>query len=102
MFKNFRGAVAVAAAMAVLAVGFSAGAQEKKATTNTPSTTKSDPKAKSACNAITDEKACRADATCVWIKALVDPTTGKQKRKAYCKTKSSGAKKTTTTTPATK
>jgi hypothetical protein len=45
-------------------------------------------KAKSACNAITEEAACKADATCSWIAALTDKATGKQKRKAYCKTKS--------------
>jgi hypothetical protein len=44
-------------------------------------------KAKSACNAITEEAACKADATCSWIAALMDKATGKQKRKAYCKTK---------------
>lgn len=44
-------------------------------------------KPKSACNAITDEAACKADKTCAWIAALKDAKTGKQKRKAYCKTK---------------
>ena len=44
-------------------------------------------KPKSACNAKADEAACKADATCAWVAALMDKTTGKQKRKAYCKTK---------------
>lgn len=43
---------------------------------------------KSACNQIGDESKCRADATCSWIGALTDSKTGKQKRKAYCRTKS--------------
>src|SRR5262245_19792074 len=45
-------------------------------------------KSKSACNQITDEATCKADATCSWIAALTDSKTGKQKRKAYCRTKS--------------
>lgn len=44
-------------------------------------------KAKSTCNAITEEAACKANATCAWVAALKDAKTGKQKRKAYCKTK---------------
>jgi hypothetical protein len=41
----------------------------------------------SACNAIKEETACKADATCNWIAALMDQKTGKQKRRAYCKSK---------------
>lgn len=44
-------------------------------------------KAKSTCNAITEEAACKANTTCSWIAALKDAKTGKDKRKAYCKTK---------------
>jgi len=44
-------------------------------------------KPKSACNAKTDEAACKADATCAWVAALMDAKTGKQKRKAYCRSK---------------
>jgi len=44
-------------------------------------------KSKSACNQITEEAKCRADTTCSWIAALTDSQTGKQKRKAYCKSK---------------
>ena len=77
-----------AAAMALLAA--TAQAQQKapekapaaKAEKKAPAA-----KAKSACNAIAEEAACKADATCSWIAALTDKATGKQKRKAYCKTK---------------
>jgi hypothetical protein len=44
-------------------------------------------KPKSACNAIADEAACKTNATCTWIAAVMDKQSGKQKRKAYCKTK---------------
>jgi hypothetical protein len=44
-------------------------------------------KPKSACNALKDEAACKANATCSWVAASVDAKTGKQKRKAYCRTK---------------
>jgi hypothetical protein len=62
------------AAAAVLCLGVTAQAQDKT-------------KAKSACNAIKEEAACKADGTCTWVAALMDKTTGKQKRKAYCKSK---------------
>jgi hypothetical protein len=79
-----KGVIATAACallVASVAFGTMAGAQEKKA-----------PKAKSKCNAITEETACKADATCIWIPATVIKKTGKE-RKAYCKTKSVPAKK---------
>jgi hypothetical protein len=62
------------AAAAVLCLSVVAGAQDKT-------------KTKSACNTIKEETACKADATCTWIAALMDQKTGKQKRKAYCKSK---------------
>ena len=52
------------------------------------------PKAKSKCNAITEETACKADTTCIWIPATTNAKTGKQ-RKAYCKTKTGAKKKAT-------
>ena len=48
--------------------------------------------AKSKCNAITEETACKADATCIWVPAATNAKTGKE-RKAYCKTKPAPAKK---------
>ena len=53
-------------------------------------------KAKSACNALTEETACKANDTCRWIAASMDAKTGKQKRKAYCRTqaKATAKKKT--------
>jgi hypothetical protein len=60
------------------------------------------PKAKSACNAMTEEAACKADATCSWVAALMDKTTGKQKRKAYCRTKPKPPAKKKATEPAKK
>jgi len=62
------------AATALLSLSVVADAQDKA-------------KPKSACNAIKDEAACKADATCTWVAALMDKATGKQKRRAYCKSK---------------
>lgn len=80
------GASAVAAALVIFA--FAAQAQQKAPEKAEPAAkTEKKVKPKSACNAIADETACKADATCAWVAALMDKTTGKQKRKAYCKTK---------------
>jgi hypothetical protein len=57
--------------------------------------TKKPGKAKSACNAITEETACKANTSCRWIAAIMDQKTGKQKRKAYCRTQGTSAKKST-------
>ena len=62
------------AAAAVVSLSVAADAQDKA-------------KPKSACNAIKEETACKADATCNWVAALMDQKTGKQKRRAYCKSK---------------
>jgi hypothetical protein len=87
--------IGASAAIAVLAL-FAAGAQaQQKAPEKAAPAAKAAPKPKSACNAKTDETACKADATCSWVAALMDAKTGKQKRKAYCRTKSKPpAKKT--------
>jgi hypothetical protein len=50
-------------------------------------------KAKSACNALTEETACKANETCRWIAAVMDAKTGKQKRKAYCRTQAKSTAK---------
>jgi hypothetical protein len=73
-------AVATAAVFVTFA-GF-ADAQQKK----------SSDKPKSKCNAITEETACKADATCIWVPATTNAKTGKQ-RKAYCKSKPVSKKK---------
>ena len=39
------------------------------------------------CNSIAEEAACKANTTCAWVAALMDAKTGKQKRKAYCRTR---------------
>ena len=77
----------VAAAVAVLLVGASGMAQDAA---------KKPGKTKSACNAITEETACKAKDSCRWIAAIMDETTGKPKRKAYCRTQGASAKKSTT------
>lgn len=80
--------IAAAAAVAIFTCG--AEAQQKAPEKGTPAAApaaKAAPKPKSACNALTDEAACKANTTCSWIAALVDAKTGKQKRKAYCRTK---------------
>ena len=64
------------AAAAVLCSGVIAVAQDKKA-----------PKKGPACNAIKTQAACEARGDCQWIAALMDPTTNKQKRAAYCRAK---------------
>jgi hypothetical protein len=70
-----RYALGALAAGALMSLTVIAGAQDKA-------------KPKSECNAIKEEAACKAKTTCTWIAALVDQKTGKQKRRAYCKTKS--------------
>jgi hypothetical protein len=79
-----KGLLAATAAAVLVTLGTIAGAQEKKPT---PA-----PKPKSKCNAITEETACRADATCIWIGATTNAKTGKT-RKAYCKSKPTPSKK---------
>ena len=79
-----KGLIAATAVAVLVTLGTMAGAQEKKA----------DPKAKSKCNAITEETACKADATCSWVPAAVIKSTGKE-RKAYCKSKPVSKKKAT-------
>jgi carboxylesterase type B len=79
------GATALAACMVF---AFAADAQQKAPEKVEPAAkTEKKVKAKSVCNAITEEAACKANATCAWVAALKDAKTGKQKRKAYCRTK---------------
>ena len=75
------------AAAGVLLLGVAAYAQ-------TAEPAKKAPKAKSVCNAITEETACKTNDTCRWVAALMDAKTGKQKRKAYCRTQAKSTKKT--------
>jgi hypothetical protein len=76
------GLIAVAAAAVFGTLASMADAQDKKGAA----------KPKSKCNAITEETACKADATCSWIPATTNAKTGKQ-RKAYCKSKPAPKKK---------
>jgi hypothetical protein len=89
---GFLSGAAVAAAMLVSGAAYA----QQKAPEKAEPAAKADKKvkAKSACNALTEEAACKADSTCSWIAALKDAKTGKQKRKAYCKTKTKPVKKT--------
>ena len=75
------------AATAMLLVGVTAYAQ-------TTEPAKKPAKTKSVCNGLTEETACKANDTCRWIAASVDAKTGKQKRKAYCRTQAKSTKKT--------
>jgi hypothetical protein len=68
---------------AALSLGAAAQAQQKSPQSSPPKGAM-----KSACNQISDAAKCKAEATCSWIAALTDSKTGKQKRKAYCRTKS--------------
>jgi hypothetical protein len=100
-----RGLGASAAAAALVMFAFTAHAQQKapeKAAPAPAAKTEKKAKAKSACNAITEEAACKADQTCSWVAALMDKTTGKQKRKAYCRTKPKPPAKKKTSEPAKK
>jgi hypothetical protein len=76
------GLIAVATAAVFVTFASMAGAQDKKGAA----------KPKSKCNAITEETACKADATCSWVPATTNAKTGKQ-RKAYCKSKPAAKKK---------
>ena len=80
---DFRWTLKLSIVAAALLVGTAAQAQQKSPQSSPPKAT-----SKSACNQISDEAKCKADATCSWIAALTDSKSGKQKRKAYCRTKS--------------
>ena len=75
---------ATAAAVALALFAFAADAQQKAPEKAEPA---AKTKPKSVCNAIADETACKANTACAWVAALKDAKTGKQKRKAYCRTK---------------
>jgi len=72
----------------IIAAALLLGAASVQAQQKAPQTTAPKATAKSACNQISDEAKCKAETTCSWIAALTDSKTGKQKRKAYCRTKS--------------
>ena len=82
MTKLSTGLIAVATAAVFVTLASMADAQDKKGAA----------KPKSKCNAITEETACKADATCSWVPATTNAKTGKQ-RKAYCKSKPVSSKK---------
>jgi hypothetical protein len=97
MVHGYAWGLGAAAAMALAIFAFTADAQQKAPEKAEP-VAKAKVKAKSVCNAITEEAACKANTTCAWVAALMDAKTGKQKRKAYCRTQGTSAK--TSTTPA--
>jgi hypothetical protein len=70
------GLCAAALVGALMSIGYGALAQATKST---------------ACKGL-EESACKAKSECQWIKASVDKS-GKVKRKAYCRTKVTRAKK---------
>jgi len=76
------GLIAVATAVVFATFAGMADAQQKK----------SSAAPKSKCNAITEETACKADATCSWVPSTTNAKTGQQ-RKAYCKSKPVSKKK---------
>jgi len=76
------GLIAVATAAVFATFAGMADAQQKK----------SSAAPKSKCNAITEETACKADATCSWVPSTTNAKTGQQ-RKAYCKSKPVSKKK---------
>jgi len=46
-----------------------------------------------ACKTFTTEADCMAREDCSWVKAVVNPKTGKETRKAYCRAKPKTKKK---------
>jgi hypothetical protein len=95
------------ASLMLAAFALTAQAQQKapeKATPAAPAAKaeKKAAKPKSACNALADETACKANSACAWVAALMDKATNKQKRKAYCRTKPKPPAKKKTTEPAKK
>ncbi len=66
---------AAAIVLAALAYG-GVSAEEKKAEPKPP-----------ACRSVKMEADCTARDDCSWVAASVDTKTGKEKRKAYCRTK---------------
>jgi hypothetical protein len=69
---------------AALAFGGVSAEEKKKAAEATPA----------ACKTVTAEADCTARNDCGWVNASVDKKTGKEKRKAYCRTKPKSKKKT--------
>ena len=75
---------AAAIVFAALAFGGVSAEEKKKA---------AEPKV-AACKTITAEADCTTRTDCGWVNASVDKKTGKEKRKAYCRTKPKSTKKT--------
>jgi len=76
LFNRSLGIGGAAIVMEDLAFG-GVSAEEKK---------KAEPKP-AACKTMTAEADCTAREDCSWVQASVDKKTGKEKRKAYCRTK---------------
>jgi hypothetical protein len=77
------GACAAGIVVAALAYGGVSAAEKKKA----------EPQV-AACNTLKAENDCTARTDCSWVHASVDKKTGKEKRKAYCRSKPKSKKKT--------
>ena len=75
---------AAAIVFAALAFGGVSAEEKKKA---------AEPKV-AACKTMAAEADCTARTDCGWVNASVDKKTGKEKRKAYCRTKPKSTKKT--------
>ena len=68
---------AAAIVFAALAYGGVSAEEKKKAAEPKPA----------ACKTLTADADCTARNDCSWVQASVDKKTGKEKRKAYCRTK---------------
>ena len=66
----------IATGLVALAYGTVVAAEKKKTEAAAP-----------ACKSFNDEAACKASEDCSWVAASVDDKTGKEKRRAYCRTK---------------
>jgi hypothetical protein len=67
---------AIATVLVSLAYGTVVAAEKKKTEAATP-----------ACKSFKEEAACQGRDDCGWVAASVDAKTGKEKRRAYCRTK---------------
>lgn len=78
------GACAAGIVVAALAYGGVSAEEKKKGAEPKPA----------ACNSLKAEADCTARSDCSWVHASVDKKTGKEKRKAYCRSKPKSKKKT--------
>jgi hypothetical protein len=78
------GVSAVAIVLAAMSYGAGTAAEKEKKKAETPP----------ACKSLKVEADCKAREDCSWVAASIDKKTGKEKRRAYCRSKPKSKKKT--------